>query len=353
MGRHSSHLIVDAAPNVDESTLRLDEGQFPGRPAQRIEFDITDEQACFSRLGDVALHGVRRAGLQPDESVAVFGQGVVGQLIVGVCRIAGAHPIVAVDLDPERLKLSMESGATHVVDASSTDAVEEVTRITGGAECVFHANRVAQTLDDCVRSAGYAGKVVLVGATGGEARLRLGPILSREIDIRGSQWSVDSPHKYYPWSSPRDRAAIMRMIESGRPEDRPPDQPRREARRGRRPVPTHRRRHPGLDGHTLRLGRLVGRERTVVLSNAKDLGRGRLNLDNVSTPPLPQAPHSVRGDNRQAVPPFSATCWSPTRGGTRTTRGERAGGLRGLDDARDELALDLSRAYDVALHGLE
>ena len=215
MGRHSSHLIVDAAPNVDESTLRFDEGQFPGRPAQRIEFDITDEQACFSRLGDVALHGVRRAGLQPDESVAVFGQGVVGQLIVGVCRIAGAHPIVAVDLDPERLKLSMESGATHVVDASSTDAVEEVTRITGGAECVFHANRVAQTLDDCVRAAGYAGKVVLVGATGGEARLRLGPILSREIEIRGSQWAVDSPHKYYPWSSPRDRAAVMRMIESG------------------------------------------------------------------------------------------------------------------------------------------
>ena len=153
MGRHSSHLIVDAAPNVD-STLRFDEGQFPGRPAQRIEFDITDEQACFSRLGDVALHGVRRAGLQPDESVVVFGQGVVGQLIVGVCRVAGAHPIVAVDLDPERLELSRESGATHTVDASSTDAVEEVTRITGGAQCVFHANREAQTLDDCVTVGG-------------------------------------------------------------------------------------------------------------------------------------------------------------------------------------------------------
>ena len=214
MGRHSSHLIVDAAPNVD-STLRFDEGQFPGRLAQRIESEITDEQACFSRLGDVALHGVRRAELQPDESVVVFGQGVVGQLIVGVCRVAGGHPIVAVDLDAERLNLSRESGATHTVDASSTDAVEEATRITGGAQCVFHANREAQTLDDCVRSAGYLGKVVLVGATGGEARMRLGPILSREIDIRGSQWTDDSVHKYYPWSSARDRAAVMRMIESG------------------------------------------------------------------------------------------------------------------------------------------
>ena len=215
MGRHSSHLIVDAAPDVDQSTLRFEEGQFPGRAAQKIEADITDEQACFSRLGDVALHGVRRAGLQPDESVAVFGQGVVGQLLVSMSRIAGAHPIIAVDLDAERLALSRVSGATHTIDASSTDAVGEVTHITGGAQCVFHANRVAQTLDDCVRSAGYLGKVVLVGATGGEARMRLGPILSREIDIRGSQWTDESVHKYYPWSSPRDRAAVMRMIESG------------------------------------------------------------------------------------------------------------------------------------------
>lgn len=215
LGRHSSHLLVDTAPRED-STLSFAEGEFPGRPPQRIKFDITDEQACFSRLGDVALHGVRRAELQPDESVVVFGQGVVGQLIVGVCRLAGGYPIVAVDLDPERLALSKKSGATHVVDASTTDAVEEVMAITGeGARCVFHANRDAQVLDDCVRSAGYAGKVVLVGATGGTLEMRLSPLLSREIDIRGSQWQVDYPHKYYPWSTPRNRSAIMRMIESG------------------------------------------------------------------------------------------------------------------------------------------
>ena len=45
--------------------------------------------------------------------------------------------------------------------------------------------------------------------------MKLGHILSREIDIRGSQWQVDQPHKYYPWSAPRDRDAVMRMIESG------------------------------------------------------------------------------------------------------------------------------------------
>ena len=63
---------------------------------QRITREITDEQAAMSRLGDVALHGVRRAELQIDEKTAVFGAGVVGQLAVAFCRLSGAYPVIAV-----------------------------------------------------------------------------------------------------------------------------------------------------------------------------------------------------------------------------------------------------------------
>ena len=73
----------------------------PGSPSEaksaieRIEYDITDEQAAFSRLGDVSLNGVRHAELQIDESVAVFGQGVVGQFVTAICRLSGAYPVIA------------------------------------------------------------------------------------------------------------------------------------------------------------------------------------------------------------------------------------------------------------------
>ena len=205
--RHQSHLLV-STEDKDDAGVR--------KNVQRIGFDVTDEQACFSRLGDVALHSVRRGEIQPDESVAIFGQGVVGQLIAAFARISGAYPIIAVDLDDGRLELSKTSGATHTVNASNENAVEAIEAITGGgAECVFHANREAQVLADCVDAAGYGGKVVLVGSTHGPVNMLLRNLLVREIDIRGSHYVSDVDHRYWKWTTSRDRNAIWRMIAQG------------------------------------------------------------------------------------------------------------------------------------------
>ena len=68
--------------------------------------------------------------------MAVFGQGVVGQLTTAVCRLAGAYPVIAVDLDAERLALARQSGATHTVDASKENAAEAVQTITDGGRRV-------------------------------------------------------------------------------------------------------------------------------------------------------------------------------------------------------------------------
>ena len=206
-GRHQSHLLSQLEHRHDAGMTRQ---------VQRIEFDVTDEQACFSRLGDVALHSIRRAELQPDEAVAIFGQGVVGQLIAAFARISGAYPIIAIDLDDGRLELSKISGATHTVNASKENAVEAIEAIAGGAaECVFHANREAQVLADCVDAAGYGGKVVLVGATRGPVSMYLNKLLVREIDIRGSHLASDVEQRYWKWTTSRDRNAIIRMIAQG------------------------------------------------------------------------------------------------------------------------------------------
>ena len=105
---------------------------------------------------------------------------------------------------------------THTVNASKENAVEAVESITGGgAECVFHANREAQVLADCVDAAGYGGKVVLVGATRGPVNMYLNKLLVREIDIRGSHMVSDVRQRYWKWTTSRDRNAIMRMIAQG------------------------------------------------------------------------------------------------------------------------------------------
>ena len=204
-GNHGSHWLSGSVPNE--------------KAIQRFEYDITDEQAAFSRLGDVALHGVRRGQLQLDESVAIFGQGVVGQLVTAFCRISGAYPVIAIDLEDDRLKLSKQSGATHTINASNQDPIDLVRTLTdGGAQTVFHVNRDPGVLVDCMKSAADRGKVILTGSPPGKVEIGLQvELLRRELDIRGTygRGLDESAHPYWPWTLRRDRETIMRMISTG------------------------------------------------------------------------------------------------------------------------------------------
>ena len=186
---------------------------------QRVEYDVTDEQAAFAVLGDVALHGVRRGQLQIDESVAIFVQGVVGQLVTSFCRLSGAYPVIAIDVAGERLDMARERGATHTIDASRENAIEAVQALTeGGAQCVFHATRDPNVLVDCMKATAERGTVVLVGSSPGTVELGLQEeLLRHELDIRGvyGRGLESNPHPYWPWSRQRNRRAIMRMIASG------------------------------------------------------------------------------------------------------------------------------------------
>src|ERR1700678_2164128 len=66
------------------------------------------------------------------DSVAVFGCGGVGCAAIAGSKLAGAAVIIAVDLDPGKLRLATEFGATHTVDASAGDPVEAIRGLTGG-----------------------------------------------------------------------------------------------------------------------------------------------------------------------------------------------------------------------------
>ncbi len=204
MGRHATHWTVDVtgSPLQDGYIRKLDD-------------TLTDEQATFAINGATALHAVRRARLQIDESVVVFGVGVVGQLVTALARLAGAFPVVAVDLVEERLRLARQSGATHVVNASVEDPVEAVRDVTcGGAQCLFHASANPEILQTVFEAAGQRAKVVMVGSAPGTAEIGLQvELLRRELHVLGAyELDLEVPHVYWPWTPQRDRAVVLRRI---------------------------------------------------------------------------------------------------------------------------------------------
>ncbi len=207
--------VITTSPHASFSRIDV----APGSAIDVIPDGVEDEVAGFAILGDVALHGVRRAALQIDQSVAVFGLGIVGQLVLQLAALSGAYPRIAVDLLDERLALAKQSGATHVINAASEDVVARVREITSGAgaEAVFHCAQAAAILQTTMECAADRGTVILTGSPPGTATIRLKEeLLRKELRITGTYESgLTLPHVYWPWSRERNRRTCLRLMESG------------------------------------------------------------------------------------------------------------------------------------------
>src|SRR5271155_3189705 len=100
------------------------------------------------------------ARIEPGSTVAVFGCGGVGLSAIQGARIAGARQIIAVAQFESKLAMAKRFGATHTIDASSTDAVEAIQKLTGaGVDYSFEAvgmKKLAEQCFDCIKPGGTA-----------------------------------------------------------------------------------------------------------------------------------------------------------------------------------------------------
>src|ERR1700691_4409302 len=83
-------------------------------PSEAVTFD----EAAFTTLGAVALHGVRNADVKLGDIVAVIGLGLLGQLTVQILKAAGCC-VLGMDIFEQRAKLARRLGADAVSTSSS------------------------------------------------------------------------------------------------------------------------------------------------------------------------------------------------------------------------------------------
>src|SRR5262249_53663371 len=104
-------------------------------------------------------------GVGRGDSIAVFGCGGGGNARVAGARLAGANPIIGVDIDDRKLEWAKEFGATHTVNSRETDAVEAIRAITGGfgADVCVEAVGRPEVLQQAFYARDLAGTVVQVG----------------------------------------------------------------------------------------------------------------------------------------------------------------------------------------------
>ena len=104
------------------------------RSVVKVPKDLLPEIAAL--FGCAVMTGVgavvNTAKVRPGESVAIFGLGGVGLAALLGAVAAGAHPIVVVDVMPEKLELALSLGATHAVQANAGDTVAAIKTATNG-----------------------------------------------------------------------------------------------------------------------------------------------------------------------------------------------------------------------------
>lgn len=135
------------------------------------------DRYIFVSLATVGLDGLLVSGLRLGEAAVVVGQGVVGILAMQLAKIAGAYPVIAVDLHDHRLEASKRLGADHVFNGRTCDAGKEIRSLLGGhgADVVFEASGTAGGLNLALRCGTPYPKVVALGMYDGPMTdLRLG-----------------------------------------------------------------------------------------------------------------------------------------------------------------------------------
>jgi S-(hydroxymethyl)glutathione dehydrogenase/alcohol dehydrogenase len=131
--------------------------------APDFPMDLASLLACGVTTGFGAV--VNRAKVPPLKSVVVIGTGGVGLNSVQGALTCGANPIIAVDVLDSKLDRAREFGATHGVNARSTDPVPAVKELTAGrgADYVFVTVGSATALQQAFGMLCRGGTAVMVG----------------------------------------------------------------------------------------------------------------------------------------------------------------------------------------------
>lgn len=111
----------------------------------------------------------------PGDTVAVFGCGGVGDAAIAGARLAGARTVIAVDLDEAKLELAREFGATHTINATTSDPVEAIRELTDGfgADVCIEAVGNPTVMRQAFDARDLAGTLVQVGVPDPEMKIEM------------------------------------------------------------------------------------------------------------------------------------------------------------------------------------
>ncbi len=197
---HTSGIGVDRAGAFAEYLCLPMSNVWEHRPG--IDLDVA---ALFDPLGN-AVHTALQFDLL-GEDVLITGAGPIGAMAAAVCRHAGARHVVITDINPQRLQLAQQMGATRTVDVTQ-ETLAEVQKSLGmtegfdvGLEMSGNPNAFKSMLENMC----HGGKVSILGIPSAELAIDWNLVIFNMLTLKG----IYGREMYETWYK------MSVMVESG------------------------------------------------------------------------------------------------------------------------------------------
>jgi alcohol dehydrogenase len=150
--------------------------------------DGADEEALvmLSDIMPTGLEiGVQYGKVKPGDTIAIIGAGPVGMSVLLTAQFYSPGKIVMIDMDPARLELAKQFGATDTLQVGEVDVVEEIMKMTDdlGVDVAIEAVGVPATFDICQKIVSAGGAIANVGVHGKPVELHIEELWIKNINI--------------------------------------------------------------------------------------------------------------------------------------------------------------------------
>jgi threonine dehydrogenase-like Zn-dependent dehydrogenase len=185
-------------PTICASWRLIGMDDLPGGFAERVAVaaanvfplpdDLPDERAVMI---EPLANGVRlfnHISCHQFGTLAVFGAGTQGSLLVSLARLLGYREIAVVDVNPQRLEVARGLGAKYLIDARSMDTVATIRQTFGGlgADIVIDAYGGERSRSEAVNACRKGGEILLLGLHDTYSRVDFNAIVRNELRLQGS-----------------------------------------------------------------------------------------------------------------------------------------------------------------------
>lgn len=177
-------------------------GEYINVPEQmlyRINSSIPPHHAAMVEILSIGFHACRRAKVQPDDTIVIWGAGKVGQSILQAVRTKTSNTVIMVDILDKRLELAKKHYADiFTINACNEKPVERIKEITGnlGVDIAFEAvghhteiPGIVNPVRGCIQSIRGAGTVCVLGLGDEPVALLMKELIWREAVIAASRVS--------------------------------------------------------------------------------------------------------------------------------------------------------------------